>query len=158
MMRVKVKSKRWLSGLALLLIGLSTYGHSARALSCAPPEMDADVFSGSVAIFIGRMVNDRPPSKPERQALEVRGLAGIDPDKIRLFGFSVSRAWKGVTPGQRVIVARDTYWGDSFSREVSYLVVAESSAGDILITALCGNTQHLDHAGPQIERLESITR
>jgi len=153
-----VKSKRWLSGLALLLIGLSTYEHSARALSCVPPEMNAEVFSGSAAIFVGRMVDDRPPSGPERQELEARGLAGIDPNKIRLFGFSVSRAWKGVTPGQRVIVARDTYWGDGFSREASYLVVAESRAGDMLITALCGNTQHLDHAGPQIEKLESIAR
>jgi hypothetical protein len=157
-MRVKVKSKRWLSGLALLLIGLSTYEHSARALSCVPPEMNADVFSGSAAIFVGRMVDDRPPSEPERQELEARGLAGIDPDKIRLFGFSVSRAWKGVTPGERVIVARDTYWGDAFSREASYLVVAESRAGDILITALCGNTQHLDHADRQIEILETLTR
>jgi len=153
-----VKSKRWLSGLALLLIGLSTYEHSARALSCVPPEMNAEVFSGSAAIFVGRMVDERPPSQLDRQELEARGLAGIDPNKIRLFGFSVSRAWKGVTPGQRVIVARDTYWGDGFSREASYLVVAESRAGDMLITALCGNTQHLDHAGPQIEKLESIAR
>ena len=153
-----MKSKRWLSGLALLLIGLSTYEHSARALSCVPPEMNAEVFSGSAAIFVGRMVDERPPSQLDRQELEARGLAGIDPNKIRLFGFSVSRAWKGVTPGQRVIVARDTYWGDGFSREASYLVVAESRAGDMLITALCGNTQHLDHAGPQIEKLESIAR
>ena len=153
-----MKSKRWLSGLALLLIGLSTYEHSARALSCVPPEMNAEVFSGSAAIFVGRMVDERPPSQLDHQELEARGLAGIDPNKIRLFGFSVSRAWKGVTPGQRVIVARDTYWGDGFSREASYLVVAESRAGDMLITALCGNTQHLDHAGPQIEKLESIAR
>jgi hypothetical protein len=153
-----MKPIRWLSGLALLLIGLSTYEHWARALSCVPPEMNANVFSESAAIFVGRMVDDRPPSKPERQELAARGLAGINPDKIRLFGFLVSRAWKGVTPGQRVIVARDTYWGDGFSPEASYLVVAESRARDILITALCGNTQHLDHAGPQVEMLESIAR
>ena len=153
-----MRSKRTIASLLLLLTTLSFGERPAQALSCMAPEMTEEVYATSAAIFIGRMVADRPASRAERQRLEERGLGGIDPDKIRLFELIVERAWKGATSGRRVLVARDTYWGDGFSPEVSYLVVADSRAGEIFLVGLCSNTQPLDSASPQVEFLERIAR
>lgn len=142
--------------LALLLSAPVTWDRPARALSCAPREMSEQLYQASDAIFIGQTTEGRSPTGDERARLKESGFTGFDPDKLRLYLFTVERVWKGARPGDQVLIAIDSYWGDGFPAGKVILIVAEGKAGDILISPLCGLSRPVAHAGDQIEALERI--
>ncbi|MBW7911973.1 MAG: hypothetical protein H3C49_11985 [Alphaproteobacteria bacterium] len=115
---------------------------AAHALSCAPPQHTKHSVDNAAAIFEGVVVGDR------------RADANIKPgdaaalDKTVSFSFLVSRAWKGVTDGETVVVRRNVYWGDGFQMGGTYLVFAERRDADgVLVAGLCGLTGGLEYAG-----------
>ncbi len=119
--------------------------HAAHALSCAPPVMTEETMMAAAVIFEGTVTaseetDEQPASK---------GMGG----KSGLYTFTVKSAWKGVKAGDSVTVLRNTYWGDGFSKDVDYLVVAHKN-GEQLEAHLCGLSMQLDQAAKPLEFLK----
>ncbi len=140
----------------LSLSALISWDHPAQALSCAAPEMNEQAYQASGAIFIGQTTESRPPTGAERAQLKQKGFGGLDRDKLRIYPFTVERAWKGARPGEQILIAIDTYWGDFFPVGEEVLIVAEGQPGDILISPLCGLSRPVAFAGDQIDALGRI--
>ncbi len=115
---------------------------TAHALSCAPPQYTKQSVDNAAAIFEGVVVGDR------RDDVNVKPGQEAALDKSVSYSFLVSRAWKGVTDGETVVVRRNIYWGDGFQMGGTYLVFAERRDADgVLVAGLCGLTGGLEYAG-----------
>lgn len=126
----------------------------AHALSCAMPQMSAEVVEGSAVIFEGEVTQKRELTETERESLIKQGLAtkGGDMANVKAYEFKVLRGWKNAEEGQTVLVLRNTYWGDGFATEGAYLVVARDYGG-FYEAPLCGNTLPSQSATDQIDFL-----
>lgn len=117
--------------------------HQAFALSCAPPVLNAQAVDTSDLIFEGTVTDEKEASVQESK---------MGPTKI--FTFSVTKAWKGTESGAVVEVARNTYWGDGFAKETTYLVVASKDKSGAAVAGLCGLSQRVEHADKALEFLD----
>lgn len=114
---------------------------AAHALSCAPPQHTKHSVDNAAAIFEGVVVGDR------REDVNIKPGDTVALDKNVSYSFLVSRAWKGVTDGETVVVRRNVYWGDGFQMGGTYLVFAERRDTDgVLVAGLCGLTGGLEYA------------
>ena len=141
--------KNWSAVVALALLALLPYApDTAQALSCVAPTLNENTIDDAVVIFEGVPGRKRTLRYLERTAIKAAGVAtkGGGIADLRVYDFMVTKGWKGVEDGGRVEILRNTHWGDSFSAEVPYLVVAERRIGDLYLTSLCGSTVDLSWA------------
>jgi hypothetical protein len=152
--------RRFSAALLALLALLSLAPRAAEALSCAAPTMNRNVIEGAAIIFEGVVGQERALKLREKVALSLAGFGqlGGGMADLRVFVFTVTKAWKGTVVGAQVRVLRNTYWGDSFAATGAYLVVAEQEIGDLYPTRLCGNTMARDGAERSgvLETLEEL--
>lgn len=138
-----------LSAAALVHLALLFHASgNAHALSCVAPVMNERVVEDAAVIFEGVTGRGRGLSRAERAALKAAGIAALGGDipNLRVFGFTVTKGWKGAASGQKIQVLRNTYWGDSFAAAGTYLVVGERVTDSLYLAPLCGNTMHLGYA------------
>ena len=133
--------------LVLAVLRVSAPG-SAYALSCVPPVMNESVVESAAIIFEGVAGPRRRLSRAEAAVLDAANVIaeGGGIENLRVFEFTVTKGWKEATKGQRIQVLRNTYWGDGFAAEESYLMLADRRIGDIYLAPLCGPTVYLRSA------------
>ena len=128
----------WLKlALVALLLALP---QPARALSCLPPELDAEGIAAATTIVEARAGADRPATAAERKAANAVGISSfrIEPDGLRVAAFEVVRGWKGAQSGAALEVLFDNAWGDSFTAGQLYLIVSPKSVESLIWAPPCG--------------------
>ena len=120
----------------------------AFALSCARPSLDETAIDAAVMIFEGtagpkRALDFREKAAVGRHVIEAIGARTED---LRVYGFKVTRAWKGAVTGQRVDVLFNSYWGDGFAEGEAYLMVSPQQVGNLFWAPLCGHSIDLRYA------------
>lgn len=135
--------------LAIVVLALGVFSPGAAfGLSCMPPRMDETVIDAAVMIFEGITGPKRLLNYRERATVRKHGFiqAGGGIGDLRVYGFTVTRGWKGVATGQSVNVLFNTYWGDGFAAGEAYLVVSPQQVGALFAAPLCGSTANLKYA------------
>lgn len=116
----------------------------ARALSCAPVEVNQEYISRAAAVFEGVVTAERKMDPNNKNVAH-----------SSVFTFRVTKGWKGAAEGDSVEVSRNILWDGGFKMGDAYLVFAESRGADgVLISGLCGPTQALLHA----EQLQDLLK
>jgi hypothetical protein len=145
----------------ILLASLFFALGAAHALSCVAPTMNQSAVEGAAVIFEGVTGKGRRLSRAEAAGLDAAGLTTLGGGiaDLRVFDFTVTKAWKGAADGQSVLVLRNTYWGDSFAGAWPYLVVGVQVADNLYLSPLCGNTTRLSAAADAgtLKTLERLT-
>lgn len=156
---VPVINKLSVIALVLAVLGVGAPG-SAYALSCMPPVMNESAVQAAAVIFEGVAGSRRRLSRAEAAAPDVaRVIAeGGGIANLRVFEFTVTRGWKAAAKGQRIQVLRNTYWGDGFAAEESYLVFGDRRIDDFYVAPMCGHTVYLRSAvaSGQLKALERL--
>lgn len=108
-----------------ILLALPT---STLALSCVPPQFDAEAIDGLELVFAGVVENKQSRSLWQK----IKSSISNDDEKdISLYTFKIARVWKGeLAEGERVEIHAPPGWAMETAYEVgkSYLVFGE--AGD----------------------------
>ncbi|TNE31606.1 MAG: hypothetical protein EP349_03900 [Alphaproteobacteria bacterium] len=124
---------------------------SAYALSCAAAPLNEKNIASVPVIFEGAAAESRELTRREKAAFKLHNLSmkGGDTSNLRVFDFTVRKPWKGVAQGQKVAILYNTYWGDVFPPQQSFLVIGTRKLGDLFWVPLCSNTVPLEHAKSQ---------
>lgn len=133
-------------GRAVLVVALGLLlPGEALALSCASPSLDEAAINAATMIFEGTAGRKRALIPTERDAVHKRGFNSIGggTSDLRVYGFTVTRGWKGAAKGQAVDVLFNTYWGDGFTEGETYLVVSPQQVGNLFSSPLCGYTSNM---------------
>tara|TARA_R110002124_G_scaffold5813_1_gene36420 strand:- start:612 stop:1316 length:705 start_codon:yes stop_codon:yes gene_type:complete len=138
-------------GMIVALIIVFAGATHAHALSCASSRLNEKNIASVPVIFEGAAASSRELTRKEKAVFKLHGLSmkGGDASNLRVFDFTVSKPWKGVTQGQTVAILYNTYWGDAFPPQESFLVIGTRKLGDLFWVPLCGNTLPLEYAKSQ---------
>ncbi len=120
----------------------------ALSLSCARPSLDEAAIDSAVVIFDGKAGSKRPLTRGETTRVGGQGLRQLGGRRsdLKVYRFTVTRAWKGVARGQALDVLFNTHWGDGFAEGESYLVVSPQAIGRLFWAPLCGHSLELRSA------------
>jgi len=131
-------------GLLACLLAVFVPGESL-ALSCAPPRLDEAIVKNSAAIFEGTAGQKSGLNWKQNLALKKEKLFGKGGglNDMSVYDFTVTRAWKGVEAGEKVLVLFNTYWGDTFAEGERFLIVSSRKIGGMFLSPLCGNSTDL---------------
>ncbi len=134
-----------LIGCCLIFLVFTT--SKTHALSCAVPQVDDKVIEGALIIFEGVMKSSRGLSSFEKLKFTVADLhqMGGALKDLKVYTFSVTKAWKDAKQGEDVQVLRNTYWGRGFLEEAKYLVVSSEKYGELYFSHLCEPTFDLQN-------------
>ena len=149
---------------ALVVVALGVFSPGpAFALSCARLSLDEAAIDAAVMIFEGTAGPQRKLDFRETAAVRLHAIEakGGRTGNLRVYGFTVTRGWKGAAAGQRVDILFNTYWGDGFAAGEAYLVVSPRQVGELFWAPLCGYTIDVKHAAvigdlAMLERLVGI--
>ena len=97
-----------------------------------------------ISFFFGKVI--RAGEKPPRDDAFLQLLQN--------FEFSIDTLWKGEIDSTSVMISRNIYWGDTFTVDQEYLVIAHEQDGDYR-THICGLTTHAENE-LAIERIEFL--
>jgi hypothetical protein len=145
---------------AIMAVALSlVLPGGAFGLSCAPPRLDENTVNAAIVIFEGTAGPKRLLSPAEATAVGNLGVAtkGGGTTDLRVYGFVVTRGWKGVTPGRTVDVLTNAYWGDNFAKGETYLVVSPQRVGTLFSSPLCGYSSNIKLAA-ELGNLATLKR
>jgi len=135
--------------LTILFVILNCFNISlVNALSCAPPVLDEMNIGESDVIFEGIAGSGRELTDKEISALNSEKITtkrGSVSDK-KAYEITVVRAWKGVEIGDKILILRNAYWGDSFTQGENYFILSFKKIGNFYITPLCGHSVHINYA------------
>ncbi len=135
--------------LAIVVVALGLFSPGAAfGLSCARLSLDETAIDAAIMIFEGTAGPKRTLDFRERQAVRRHGFntKGGGTGDLRVYGFAVTRGWKGAATGQSVDVLFNTYWGDGFAEGEAYLVVSPRRVGSLFWAPLCGHTIDMRYA------------
>jgi len=147
--------------LTLLFVILNCFNISyVYALSCAPPVLDEMIIGDSDVIFEGIAGGGRELTDKEKSALNSENITtkGGSTSDMKAYEFTVVRGWKGAENGDKILIMRNTYWGDGFPQGESYFILSSKKIDNFYITPLCGHSMHIKHAVDQgfIKTLEEV--
>lgn len=140
--------------LALIAIAVSHFGFETKACSCGGRNSPYQEFSGSRAVFVGRVTGSRDVAVIER--LRDKTYTAYE----RMFRFAVSESFKGLKDSQiEINVGRiDSMCYTGFTIGNSYLVYAFGDSGTNLESGFCDRTSDLRYAADDLHYIRDLLK